>query len=183
MPAYSNGMPVGTQAPAFSLPATDGSTYSLDSFADSQVLVVVFTCNHCPYAVAVEDRLVALANSYKGQSVSFVAINSNDAVTYPDDAFDKMVVRAKEKHFPFPYLHDESQDIARAYDAACTPDIFVFNAARQLQYNGRLDDNWKEPHNVTRQDLRDVIESVLHNRPIPFEPVNSMGCSIKWKKS
>lgn len=182
MPVYSHGMPVGTHAPAFSLPATDGRTYSLDSFRDSKVLVVIFTCNHCPYAIAVEDRLVTLANSYLGKRVSFVAINANDALSYPDDSFDNMVQRASDKRFPFPYLHDESQSIARAYDAACTPDIFVFNAARELQYNGRFDDNWKEPENVTRQDLREVIECVLHDRPIPFAPVHSMGCSIKWKK-
>jgi peroxiredoxin len=175
-------MPVGTRAPAFSLPATDGTRYSLDSFRDSKGLVVIFTCNHCPYAIAIEDRLVALANALVGTSVNFVAINSNDAQTYPDDSFDNMVKRAGDKHFPFPYLHDESQSIARAYDAACTPDIFVFNAARELQYNGRFDDNWKEPDKVTRQDLREVIESVLHDQPVPFTPVHSMGCSIKWKK-
>jgi len=182
MPVYSHGMPVGTRAPAFSLPATDGNTYALDSFRDSSVLIVVFTCNHCPYAIAIEDRLVALANSYSGKSVSFVAINANDAQHYPDDSFDNMVKRARDKRFPFPYLHDESQSVARAYDAACTPDIFVFNSARELQYNGRFDDNWKEPDNVTRQDLRDVIDCVLGDRPLPFAPVHSMGCSIKWKK-
>lgn len=183
MPVYSHGMPVGTQAPAFNLPATDGKTYSIDSFNTSKVLVVIFTCNHCPYAIAVEDRLVALAEAYRDKSVSFVAINSNDAATYPDDSFENMIARARDKAFPFPYLHDESQAVARAYDAACTPDIFVFNATRALRYNGRFDDNWKEPKNVTRHDLRDVIECVLHEQPLPFEPVHSMGCSIKWKKS
>jgi peroxiredoxin len=181
MAAYSNGMPVGTSAPAFSLPATDGNTYALDDFADAPVLVVVFTCNHCPYAIASEDRLIELARDYEGRA-RIVAINPNDARKYPDDSFESMVARAKEKAFPFPYLRDEDQSVARAYDAACTPDIFVFDRDRKLVYNGRLDDNWKEPNKVTRRDLRSVIDATLEGRAHGLaEVVPSMGCSIKWK--
>lgn len=183
MAAYSHGMPVGTPAPAFSLPATDGKTYALADFADAKALVVVFTCNHCPYAVASEERLVRLQRDYAPRGARLVAINSNDASSHPDDSFDNMVVRARERGFDFPYLRDESQDVARAYDAACTPDIFVFGPDRTLVYNGRIDDDWRDESKVTRHDLRDVLDAVLADRaPSLPEVVPSMGCSIKWKK-
>lgn len=182
MVAYSKGMELGTPAPAFDLPATDGKTYSLASFADAPALVVVFTCNHCPYAKAVEDRLVELQREYAPRGVRLVAINPNDEVAYPDDSFPAMVERAKKKGFNFPYLRDAGQEVARAYDAACTPDIFVFDAARKLAYNGRLDDNWQQPEQVQRQDLRRALDAVLGGRSVDFDVVPSMGCSIKWKK-
>jgi len=180
---YSKGMPVGTPAPPFSLPATDGRTYSLDDLADAEALVVVFTCNHCPYAKAVEDRLVALQRDYTDRGVQLVAINPNDATTHPEDSFERMVERAEAKGFSFPYLRDESQEVARAYDAACTPDIFVFGPDRKLVYNGRLDDSWQDPEKVTRRDLRRVLDATLEGRPHDLpEVVPSMGCSIKWKR-
>jgi peroxiredoxin len=182
MVAYSKGMELGTQAPPFALPGTDGKTYSLASFASAPALVVVFTCNHCPYAKAVEDRLIALQREYAPRGVRLVAINPNDEVAYPDDSLPAMVERAKHKGFNFPYLRDQSQDVARAYDAACTPDIFVFDAARELVYNGRFDDNWQEPAKVQRQDLRRALDAVLSGRAVDFDVVPSMGCSIKWKK-
>lgn len=175
-------MPLGTAAPPFSLPATDGETYSLASFADAKVLVVVFTCNHCPYAIAAEDRLVTLQRDYAARVVRLVAINPNDAAGYPDDSFDNMVERAKDKGFNFPYLHDESQGVARAYDAACTPDVFVFGASRELVYNGRIDDNWKDPSMVTQRDLRAVIDAILEGREHGLDVHASMGCSIKWRR-
>jgi peroxiredoxin len=181
MPAYSKGMPVATPAPPFTLQGVDGQTYTLRSFADAKVLVVIFTCNHCPYAQAVEERLVELARDYAPRGVALCAINPNDAKAYPDDSFENMKKRAKERGFPFPYLHDETQSVAHAYDAACTPDIFVFDGQRKLFYNGRLDDNWKEPHKVQRQDLRIVLDSALDHGRIEFDPLPSMGCSIKWK--
>jgi peroxiredoxin len=180
-PAYSNGMPAGTPAPAFDLPGVDGNRHSLDSFKDAKVLVMLFTCNHCPYAQATEQRFIDLQRDYAPRGVRLVAISSNDAVKYPADSFDAMRERAAEKGYNFPYLYDESQAVARAYDAACTPDIFVFDAARQLRYNGRLDDNWQDPAKVTRQDLRRVLDTLLEGREIDFEPVHSMGCSIKWR--
>ncbi len=178
---HSKGMPLGTPAPPFSLPNIDGTTHSLDSFSDAELLVVVFTCNHCPYAIASEDRLIELQNDYGPRGVQFVAINPNDAKNYPADSFEQMKVRAAQKGFNFPYLRDESQEVARAYDAACTPDIFVFDRDRELLYNGRIDDNWQQPDQVTRKDLRAVLDAALEGRTVDFEHVPSMGCSIKWK--
>lgn len=180
---YSTGMPFNTQAPDFLLSATDGGTYSLASFEDAEVLVIVFTCNHCPYAVAAEDRLIDIQNRYKDKGVQFAAINPNDAELYPEDSFENMVMRHREKNFPFPYLYDESQEVARAYSAVCTPDIFVFDRARKLKYNGRIDDNWQDPERVTRRDLEHALDDILAGRNIGFDPVASMGCSIKWKKT
>jgi peroxiredoxin len=177
----SKGMPLGTPAPAFSLPGVDGKTWSLDSFSEAELLVVVFTCNHCPYAIASEDRLLEIQADYRDKGVRLVAISANDAAKYPDDSFDEMKKRAAEKRFTFPYLYDENQAVARAYDAACTPDIFVFDRDRKLIYNGRIDDNWQNPSEVTRCDLRAVLDAALHGKSVEFEHVPSMGCSIKWK--
>lgn len=177
----SKGMPLGTPAPAFSLPGVDGKTWSLDSFSEAELLVVVFTCNHCPYAIASEDRLLEIQADYRDEGVRLVAISANDAAKYPDDSFDEMKKRAAEKRFTFPYLYDESQAVARAYDAACTPDIFVFDRERKLVYNGRIDDNWQKPAEVTRRDLRAVLDAALEGKSVGFEHVPSMGCSIKWK--
>jgi len=174
-------MPLGTPAPGFSLPGVDGKTWSLDSFSDAELLIVVFTCNHCPYAVASEDRLLEIQADYRDKGVRLVAISANDAAKYPDDSFDEMKKRAAEKRFSFPYLYDESQEVARAYDAACTPDIFVFDRDRKLIYNGRIDDNWQKPAEVTRRDLRAVLDAALKGESVDFEHVPSMGCSIKWK--
>lgn len=178
---YSKGMPVGTQAPAFSLPGADGNTYSLASFADAKALVMIFTCNHCPYAKAAEDRLIELQREYQDRGVQLVAINPNDTQKYKEDDFEGMKQRAAEKGFNFPYLRDESQEVARAYNAACTPDVFVFDQHRELRYNGRIDDNWKEPEQVTRQDLRAALDAILEEREIDFQVIPSMGCSIKWR--
>lgn len=178
---YSEGLPLGTHAPAFELPGTDGNTYHLKSFRDAEVLVVVFTCNHCPYANAAEDRLIAIQNDYAKKNVRLVAINSNDDKAYPEDSFEHMVHRASEKKYPFPYLRDETQRTAREYNAVCTPDIFVFDKERLLKYNGRIDDNWKEPDKVTKHELREVLDALLEGKEIPFESKPSMGCSIKWK--
>ncbi len=178
---HSKGMPVGTPAPTFSLPGVDGQIWSLDSFVDAELLVVVFTCNHCPYAIATEDRLLEIQRDYADRGVRLVAISSNDAEKYPDDSFAEMKKRAQQKGFNFPYLYDESQDVARAYDAACTPDLFVFDRDRKLIYNGRVDDNWQKPDQVTRQDLRLVLDAALKGSTVDFEHVASMGCSIKWK--
>ena len=174
-------MPIGTAAPDFSLLGVDDKTWSLESFVDARVLVVVFTCNHCPYAVACEDRLIAIQHDYQSSGVQLVAINPNDADKYPDDSFEAMKVRAVERGFNFPYLRDDTQATARAYDAACTPDIFVFDAQRKLVYNGRIDDNWQEPDKVMRRDLRALLDAELAGSQVDFDHVQSMGCSIKWK--
>jgi peroxiredoxin len=177
----SHGLPLGTAAPPFSLPGVDGRAWSLDSFAEADALVVVFTCNHCPVAVATEDRFVELQRDY-GDRLRLVAINPNDAVGYPEDSFEAMKKRAAEKGFNFPYLRDETQEVARAYDARCTPDIFLFGRDRKLAYAGRLDDNWKDPEAVTRRDLRAAVDAVLAGRPIEIDVHPATGCSIKWKR-
>lgn len=177
----SNGPDLGSNAPDFSLPATDGKTYALRDFDDAQVLVVMFICNHCPYVKAVIDRLIALGRDFQEQPVSLVAISSNDAENYPADSFENMKKWADELDFPFPYLYDESQEVARAFDAVCTPDFFVYDHARTLAYAGRLDDNWRDPARVTRQDLRLAITALLDGDRPDGEQRPSMGCSIKWK--
>ena len=177
----ANLLPPGTPAPPFELPGVDGRTWSLDDFSEAKLLVVVFTCNHCPYAKASEQRLVDIQRDYASRGVRLVAINPNDAERYPDDDFEHMKRRAAERGFNFPYLRDESQQVARAYKAACTPDVYVFDAERKLVCQSRIDDNWQEPEKVTRRDLRLILDALLEGRPLPFEPVPSMGCSIKWK--
>lgn len=178
----SKGLPIGTKAPAFeNLLGVDGERYGLDSFSGADVLVVVFTCNHCPYAKACEERLVDIQRDYADRGVRMIAINPNDASKYADDSYENMKTRAKEKGFNFPYVVDETQDVARAYDAGCTPDPFVFGRDRALVYNGRIDDNWKDPSAVKRRDLRAAIDAALEGRGIDFEPIPAIGCSIKWR--
>lgn len=180
---YSNPPQFHEPIPLFELPDADGTDYTLGNWADKNVLVVVFTCNHCPYAKAVRPQLIELSNAYRKAraSVQFVAINSNDASTYPDDATDKM----KEKPFayPFPYLRDESQDVAREFGAVCTPDIFVYNRNRHLAYHGRLNDDWKEPKKATTNDLKDAIDAILRGETPNPNQQPSMGCSIKWRST
>ncbi len=185
---YSEMLPLGTEAPAFDLPianpavdaARDTPSRSLDDYPDAGALVVIFTCNHCPYAIAVEDRMIALAHDFAPRGVQFVAICSNNAETHPADSFENMAVRAGEKSYPFPYLHDESQEVARAYAAACTPDFYVFGSDRRLVYRGRLDDGTpgREP---TTHDLRDALSEFLETGEATKEQIPSMGCNIKWK--
>jgi peroxiredoxin len=170
------------QCPDFALPAVDGKTYSLADFRKAEVLAVMFICNHCPYVKAVEDRLIALGNYFKNKPVQFVAICANDAEGYPDDSFENLKKRWAEKKYPFPYLHDEEQTVAKNFGAVCTPDFFVFDKNRRLQYRGRLDDSWKEPAKVTKEELKGAIETMLNNKPVPKEQNPSMGCSIKWRE-
>ena len=173
---------LGSPAPDFSLPGTDGNTYRLDDFDGADVLVVMFICNHCPYVKAVLDRLLELGRSWDDDEVAFVAISANDATRYPDDSFDNMKQLADTKDFPFPYLYDESQETARAYGAECTPDFFVYDDDRQLAYAGRLDDNWKEPDEVEQRELYDAITALLDGERPDEDQHPSMGCSIKWKQ-
>ena len=170
---------LGSVAPYFNLPDTLGKNVSIENF-DSELLLIVFTCNHCPYAKAVEDRLIKLGKEYKND-VDFVLINSNDSENYPEDSPKKMAERHTEKGYPFPYLFDETQEVAKAYSAVCTPDIFLYNNDRKLEYRGRIDDNWQNPEQVEREELKMAIEAILNNKAIDFEQKPSMGCNIKWK--
>ena len=172
---------LGTLAPDFVLPEPGADReWKLTDFR-AECMVVVFTCNHCPYAQAVENRIIALPRQFQNE-VDFVAISANDAENFPDDSPGKMAQRAREKGYPFPYLYDESQAGAQAYGAACTPDFFLYGPERQLAYRGRLDDNWKEPENVQCQDLRNAIDAVLAGKPAAEPQIAAMGCNIKWKE-
>ncbi|NKB23973.1 MAG: redoxin family protein [Kiritimatiellae bacterium] len=172
---------IGSKGPTFNLPATDGTEYSLQFFKESKAVVISFTCNHCPYAKAYEDRFIDLTQKFTSQGIAFVAINSNDDINYPDDSFENMKIRAKNRNFPFPYLRDHSQEIAKAYGAVCTPHFFVLNQNKSLVYEGRLDDNWKEPSSVTSRDLYNAVEAIVMDNPVSTPNTNPMGCSIKWK--
>ena len=175
----STMVPLGMACPDFTLPGADGQLWSRDDFHCPALLVVVM-CNHCPYVQAVDDRLNALARDYADRC-AVVAINANDAETYPDDSFKAMRARAKAKGYVFPYLWDEEQTVARALGAVCTPDFFLYDGHRKLVYRGRLDDNWKDAAHVTRQDLKEAIERVLAGEDPPEIQHPSTGCSIKWK--
>ena len=180
---HSEKKPLGQPAPDFELTAVDGKTYTLASFRDRQVLVVMFICNHCPYVQAIEDRIIQLERDYASKSVRLVGICSNDPTDYPDDSPASLKRRWQEKDYRFPYLIDTSQDVARNYGAVCTPDIFAYGPDRQLAYHGRLDDNWQEPQKVKCRDLRTAIDSLLAGKMPTADQKPSMGCSIKWRKS
>ena len=173
-------LPIGSPAPDFSLPGIDGNFHTLQSLSGGAAVVLNFTCNHCPYAQAYEDRAMALVREFAPKGVAFAAINPNDAERYPDDSFEKMKERAAARGFNFPYLRDESQAVARAYGAVCTPHLFVI-AGGAIVYEGRIDDNWKDPAAARHHDLRAALEAVLAGRPVPTPNTNPMGCSIKWK--
>jgi peroxiredoxin len=177
---------LGSTAPQFKLPGIDGKTHSLDDFAKKKALVVMFICNHCPYVKAVNPRISGLARTYSGEGVGFVAINSNDATRYPDDGIEAMQAQARDHAFSFPYLIDESQEVARAYGAVCTPDFYVYESVSGkfvLRYRGRLDDSWKEPMGVRKRELAAALDMILTGRPVSAEQPSSMGCSIKWKQA
>jgi peroxiredoxin len=172
---------LGAAAPDFRLPGVDGKEYSLASFAKARLLIVTFSCNHCPAAIGSEDRMLALAKEYKAKGVAMVVINSNDLKFHPDDSFEHMRVRAKEKGFPFPYLRDESQQTALAYGALRTPHFYVFDANRKLRYTGRLDDNPYDASKVTKSDLRAALDALLAGRKPAVELTNPLGCNVKWR--
>jgi peroxiredoxin len=175
-------LPLGTKAPDFSLPDTNGKTVSLSDSADAPALLVIFMCNHCPFVKHVIDDLAKLAAEYKDKGVAVVAINSNDVDNYPEDKPVKMAEVAQAKGFTFPYLYDATQEVAAAYRAACTPDFYVFDKERKLVYRGQMDDS--RPGNdvpVTGGDLRAALDAVLGGQDVPADQKPSMGCNIKWK--
>ncbi len=178
---YSKMVPLGDKIIDFILPGTDGNNYSPGSFKEKEILVIIFMCNHCPYVKAILDRMIAIQNDYFKKGVQLIGINANNAVKYPEDSFEKMKELVKEKKIPFPYLIDETQDIARKYDAVCTPDIYVYGKERTLLYRGRIDDNRQEESKVTQKDLRKALDAILEGKPVSDNQIPSMGCSIKWK--
>lgn len=172
---------IGSRAPDFNLPGVDGKDHSLAIYKDKKVVVVMFTCNHCPYVQAYEDRLIGVQREYAEKGVQLIAINANDSAGYPEDGFDNMVRRAKEKAFNFPYLRDEGQRVARAYGGEYTPEVFVLNSKFQVRYIGRVDDNWQHPAKVKSHDLRNAIEAVLAHKKVENPITHAIGCTIKWK--
>ena len=181
MPMATPAAAIGTPCPDFVLVDVFGESTRRDDVVRGAASLVVFFCNHCPYAQAVEDRLIALHLEFAPRGLSTTLIASNDWVAYPDDAPDQLRERAVRKQYPFPYLVDETQRVARSFDAACTPDFFLFDADRRLVYRGRLDDNWKRPELVKRRELAAAVDAVLRGTPVSAAQHPSLGCSIKWK--
>ena len=180
----SHMLPLGSEAPPFAFPDTvSGNTIRLEDVASEKATVIMFICNHCPYVVHVNDEIVRLANDYIRKGVSFVAISSNDAIQYPEDGPEKMKQLAEKLKYPFPYLYDESQNVARAFDAACTPDFYVFDKDLKLAYRGRLDDSRpKSGTPLTGKDLRGALDAILTGQSVPEKQYPSGGCNIKWKR-
>lgn len=183
MPVYTPEKPeFGMSCPDFTLPATNGKTYSLKNFLNNKPLVIMFICNHCPYVKAIEDRLIQLGADLNELDINVVAICSNDSISYPEDSFENLQMRAKQKNYSFIYLHDESQDVAKKFGAICTPDYFVYDGQAKLAYRGRLDDSWKEPSLVKTRELYEAVLEIAAGKPVSKPQTPSMGCSIKWMK-
>lgn len=183
---HSTQSDVDFQAPDFDLLGTEGIRYSLASFASTKGLLVVFLCNHCPYVIAIHERLSKLALEFAEQGIAFVGINSNDPSVKTADSFENMVITARNWNLPFPYLFDESQVVARAYDAVCTPDPYLFanvDGKFHLHYRGRIDDSWQDEARVKEQSLRLAMVALLAKTPRVEKQIPSMGCSIKWKNN
>lgn len=176
--------PLGFTAPDFTLlDVTTGKTRSLSELKSDKATVVMFICNHCPFVKHVNNQLVALANDYIPQGVSFIAISANDAANYPEDSPEKMKEYAARLKYPFPYLYDETQDVAKAYEAACTPDFYIFNSSMKCVYRGQLDDS--RPSNnkpVTGKDMRAALDALIQGKSVSGDQKPSIGCNIKWKR-
>jgi peroxiredoxin len=183
MAVTSTMLPLGTEAPDFSLAdVVSGRTVTLHDFGDAEALLVMFICRHCPYVAHVRPAIATLAREHVGSGLGIVAISANDPAAYPEDAPEGLTAEAVEAGYTFPYLFDETQDVAKAYTAACTPDFFLFDRSRRLVYRGQFDSS--RPRNgvpVTGEDLRAAIDAVLEGRPVPQEQHPSVGCSIKWR--
>lgn len=178
----STMLPLGTRAPGFSLPSTDGSTVALSDFVNAPALLVIFICNHCPFVQHIRNGLAAFGREYGERGLGMVAINSNDVVSHPEDHPERMKEEAAAVGYTFPYLFDETQEVAKEYRAACTPDFFLFDRNRELVYRGQFDDS--RPGNdipVTGSDLRAAVDALLAGEPVPAEQIPSIGCNIKWK--
>lgn len=175
------GIMIGDKAPDFRLKGVDGKIYSLKSFKDERILVLIISCNHCPYVVAYEDRMIEIQRDYRDKGVRLIAINPNNEMTHPEDSFENMVIRAEKKGFNFPYLRDEPQDIPKVLGARYTPEVYVFDQDRRLRYHGRIDDNYGNPRAVSRHDLRDALDSLLAGGSAKDAETTAIGCTIKWK--
>ena len=171
---------LGQPAPDFDLKGVDGKTYSPESFSEAKILVVMFTCNHCPYVVGSEERMLSFYKDYAPKGVALIGINSNETEGHPADSFDHMVTHAQEKGFKWPYVRDDSQETALAYGALRTPHFYAFDQERKLRYTGRMDDNPRNPGKETTHELRDAIDDLLAGKKPPVEVTNPIGCNVKW---
>ncbi len=171
---------MGRGIPDFTLNSVQGNSYSLKDFGQGTPLVVMFICNHCPYVQAVEDRLIQLGIDLKALQVPVIAICANDEETYPEDNLANLRKRAEEKKYPFVYLHDKTQEVAKKFGALCTPDFFVYDKNHQLAYRGRLDDSWKDAGKVKKRELYEAVKLLAEGQSAPQQQNPSMGCSIKW---
>ena len=171
---------IGDAAPDFSLPGTDGKTYSLNDFADAKVLIVLFTCNHCPFVVGSQERVDRLYGEYAPKGVRMIAINSNETKDHPTDDLEHMKQRAQELDLKYPYVRDDSQEVALAYGALRTPHFYVFDADRKLQYTGRMDDNPRDASKATTNELREALDAILSGRKPDTPLTNPIGCNVKW---
>jgi peroxiredoxin len=184
MPTYSmtgQGLKIGDAAPDFDLPGVDGKNHRLgDLRGKASAVVVVISCNHCPYVQAYEDRMIAIQRDYLARGVRFLLINPNDDAKYEEDSFEGMVARAKAKGYNFPYLRDESQEVAKAYGAVCTPEVFALDPSLRLRYHGNVDDA-KDGTNIARHHLREAIDDILAARDVRVPETRAFGCSVKWK--
>lgn len=178
---YTPAGQLGDPVPDFKLPDTFGRIRALHDFREAGALVVMFICGHCPYVIAVEERLLALAREMQPKGAAFVGICSNDPADYPEDQPAALAARVREKNYPFPYLIDSDQKVARAFGAVCTPDLYVYDRGRQLAYRGRLDDSWRNASQVKQRELHLAIQQVLAGKTVEGRQNPSMGCSIKWK--
>ncbi|NJP04687.1 MAG: thioredoxin family protein [Chloroflexaceae bacterium] len=165
----------------FTLPGVDGKQHSYADYHDQSILVLIFSCNHCPYVRAWEDRMIAIQQDYADKGVQLIAINANDASKYPDDSFEQMQQRATEKGFNFPYLHDETQQVAQAFAAQRTPEVFVFDQQRRLRFHGAIDDHFEDPEKVNNHYLRQTLDALLAGETPAIQETNPVGCTIKWK--
>ncbi len=171
---------IGARAPDFELPGVDGKQYSMSSFADSPILVVGFTCNHCPYVIGSEDRMIDFVRTYGDRGVAFIGINSNETENHPEDSLEHMVTRSREKGYNFPYLRDEKQDVAKAFGAIKTPHFFVLDKDRVIRYTGRMDDHPKDAAQATTHELQDAVDDLLAGRTVRVPVTDAVGCTIKW---
>jgi peroxiredoxin len=172
---------IGSKAPGFNLPATDGKHYSLDYVKGGKGFIIIFSCNHCPYVRTYEERIKKIQSDYGNKGVNIIAINSNDSDQYEDDSFENMKTRAAKMSFNFPYLRDEDQLVAKLYGASHTPEIFLFDNQKTLVFHGKIDDNWRDTSKIKSEYLRDAIEELIEGKEISVPETFTIGCTIKWK--
>jgi peroxiredoxin len=178
----SDKFPVGSALPEFELPNVDGKKLGATYLKSGKAMLVAFTCNHCPYVKGSEEMLISIVKKFEGQGLKTVAISSNDATQYPEDSFENMKTKSKSMGLPYPYLYDETQLVAKQFDAACTPEFYLFDANQTLVYHGAINDSPRDPAKVTKDFLSTAISQTLAGKPVTPSVVHAMGCSIKWKR-